>query len=76
MTPEEVEVIVKKTIECLDDDRKSFWVEPEKHYKSHDRLDKLLDVYDSAQSLVMKTLMAAMIVGLLIVAAMSMGFKK
>lgn len=76
MTPEQVEEIVKKTIEGLDDHRKSFWVDPEKHYKSHDRLDKLLDVYDGAQSVIMRTLIGAMVLGLLIVAAMSMGFKK
>lgn len=76
MTPEEVETIVKKTIEHLEDHKRSFWVDPEKHYKSHDRLDKLLDIYDAAQGVVMKTLVAAMLIGLLVAAAISMGFKK
>ncbi|MBU1692294.1 MAG: hypothetical protein KJ958_05505 [Gammaproteobacteria bacterium] len=76
MTPNEVEEIVKKTIDAMDGHSKSFWVDPEKHYKSHDRLDKLLDVFDGAQSVAMKTLVGAMVLGGLILAAISMGFKK
>ena len=46
----------------------AFHIEEEEHYNSHKRLDKLLDVYDSAQSAFWKAFIAIVIVGALVLA--------
>lgn len=48
--------------------RADFHISEEEHYNSHKRLDKLLDVYDSAQSAFWKSFVAVVIVGALILA--------
>lgn len=46
----------------------AFHIGEEEHYDSHKRLDKLLDVYDSAQSAFWKAFVAVVIVGALVLA--------
>lgn len=46
----------------------AFHIGEEEHYDSHKRLDKLLDVYDSAQSAFCKAFVAVVIVGALVLA--------
>jgi len=45
--------------------KESFHIEDEEHYNSHKRLDKLLDIYDRANSALVKTLIALVILGIL-----------
>jgi hypothetical protein len=46
----------------------AFHIGEEEHYNSHKRLDKLIDVYDSAQSAFWKAFIAIVIVGALVLA--------
>lgn len=46
----------------------AFHISEEEHYDSHKRLDKLLEVYDSAQSAFWKAFIAVVIVGSLVLA--------
>jgi len=65
LTDEDVEriadAVAKKT-------KYSFHIEEELHYNSHKRLDKLLEVYDSAASAFTKAFIAVIIIGMLVLA--------
>lgn len=49
-----------------------FHISEEEHYNSHKRLDKLLEVYDNAQSTFWKAFIAVVIVGALVLAGIGM----
>jgi hypothetical protein len=65
LTDEDVErialAVAKKT-------KEAFHIEDEDHYNSHKRLDKLLEVYDSATNAFTKAFIAVVIVGALVLA--------
>jgi hypothetical protein len=50
----------------------SFHISEEKHYNDHKRLDKLLDIYDNATNVFIKTFIGFMIVGAIILAGVAM----
>lgn len=49
----------------------TFYVDPEEHYKQHERLERFLDTYDSASNLIFKFFLGVFLVG--VVAAVSLG---
>ena len=65
LTDDDVErialAVAKKT-------KEAFHIEEELHYNSHKRLDKLLEVYDSATNAFTKAFIAVMIIGALVLA--------
>lgn len=58
------DVIVKKT-------QQAFHIDDEKHYNSHQRLDRLLDAYDSATNIFTKTFFGLVIVGAIVLAGVT-----
>lgn len=72
MTDEEI----KKLAEEIVEQKGGFYVDPEDHYQQHQRLDKMLDLYDSASNIFFKTLVGAVILGLFTVAALGLGWHK
>lgn len=51
--------------------RDAFHVDEEKHYNSHQRLDRLLDAYDSAVNVFTRTFLALVIVGMIVLAGVT-----
>jgi hypothetical protein len=51
--------------------RAAFHIDEEKHYNSHQRLDKLLDAYDNAANIFIKTFLALLIAGLIMLAGVA-----
>lgn len=49
----------------------AFHIEEEAHYNSHKRIDKLLEVYDSATNIFVKAFLSLVIVGLIMLAGFS-----
>jgi len=48
--------------------REAFHIEDEKHYNDHQRLDRLLDSYETATNIIWKTILGLIIVGMVIIA--------
>jgi hypothetical protein len=65
MTDEEIAKLAKAIVK----EKGAFWVAPEAHYQSHERLDRLLSLYDTAQSLAIRIVIGAFIAGVLAIAA-------
>lgn len=51
--------------------REAFHIDDEKHYNSHQRLDRLLDAYDGATNVFAKTFLALVVVGLIVLAGVT-----
>jgi len=51
--------------------RESFHIEEEKHYNSHQKLDKMLEAYDSATNIFWKMFLALVITGSIVLAGLS-----
>ena len=49
----------------------SFHISEEKHYNDHKRLDKMLDIYDNASNVFIKTFIGLIILGAIIMAGMA-----
>lgn len=67
---------IKKLAETIVDLKGGFYVEPEKHYLQHKRIDRVLDLYESASNIFTKIFIGAMIVGSLVLAMIGLGFQK
>lgn len=50
---------------------RSFYIDEEYHYNAHKRIDKLLDAYENATNIFMKTFIALVITGAIILAAIA-----
>ncbi len=72
MTDEEIEKLADKIIEK----KGGFYVEPENHYLQHQRLDRLLDLYDSTSVILWRVFLGAVVLGLIAVAAIGLGITK
>lgn len=72
MTNEEI----KKLADEIVKQRGGFDVEPEEHYLQHQRLDRMLDLYDSASNIIWKTFIGLVVLGMLAVAGMGAGIFK
>jgi hypothetical protein len=66
---EDVERIAEAVAEKA---KASFHISEEKHYNDHKRLDKLLDVYDNATNIFIKTFIGFVIVGAILLAGIAM----
>lgn len=73
MTDEDIEKLAKAIAEKSDH---GFYVDPKDHYSSHERLDRILDAYDSASNLVLKSLIGFFMVGVIAAVAMGLGWHK
>lgn len=51
--------------------REAFHIDEEEHYNSHQRLDRLLDAYDGATSIFVKTFLGLVIIGLIVLAGVT-----
>lgn len=76
LSDEEVEKIAAKLYEKVESKAQSFWIEPEQHYKSHQRMDNLLNVWESTQNIFIKTILGLFILGVLTISSMPIWSKK
>jgi hypothetical protein len=72
VTDEEIKKLATEIVK----QRGGFYVDPEDHYKQHQRLDRMLDLYDSASSIVFKGILGLVVGGLIFLAAVGMGMTK
>ena len=68
LSDEDVEKIAAKIAERT---REAFYIEEEKHYNSHQKLDSLLQAYESASNIFAKTFIALTITGAMILAGLA-----
>ena len=80
MTDEEIKKLADEEIKKLADEivkqKGGFYVDPEKHYIQHQRLDRILDLYDSASNIILKVVLGATILGVLALSALGVGLFK
>jgi len=76
LSEDEVEKIADKLFDKFDSKMQKFWIEPEKHYESHRRLDDLLEVWKQTKSTFLKTFIGIFIIGLIAFSAFPMLLKK
>lgn len=55
------------------DRRSEFFIDPKAHYDQHARIDRILDMYESAESIIGKMLVVFAVVGVL--ALIVLGFR-
>lgn len=72
MTDEEIKKLAGEIVR----QKGGFYVDPEDHYKQHQRLDRMLDMYDSASNIFLKTMLGLAVGGLIFLAAVGMGMTK
>ena len=72
MTDEEIKKLAERIVKL----KGGFYVEPEKHYLQHKRIDRVLDVYESAANIFQKVFFGAVIVGSLVLAMIGLGLNK
>lgn len=67
LSKQEIETLAEEIVKR----KPAFYVDPEEHYKQHERLERFLDTYDSASNLIFKFFLGVFLVG--VVAAVSLG---
>lgn len=72
MTDDEIKKLAGEIVNL----KGGFYVDPEEHYIQHQRLDRLLDIYDSASNILWKSFVGAAVLGMLVFAAIGLGFYK
>jgi len=72
MTEEEIKKLAAEIVR----NNGGFYVEPEEHYQQHQRLDKFLDLYDSASNIFIKAFLGAAVLGIIALAAIGSGITK
>ena len=72
MTEEEIKLLAQEIVNL----KGGFYVEPEEHYQQHQRLDKMLSLYDSVGNVVLKFFIGAVIVGIFAAVALGLGWTK
>ncbi len=72
MTDDEIEKLAGEIVK----QKGGFYVEPETHYQQHERLDTLLEMYDSTTSIFLKIFIAAMCMGALALVFLGFGWHK
>lgn len=50
---------------------RSFYIDEEYHYNAHKRIDRLLDTYENATNIFVKTFLALVIVGAIVLAGIA-----
>ena len=76
LNDDEIDKIADRLYQKVDERARSFWIEPEQHYKSHQRMDDLLKVWDSTQNVFLKTIIGLFIIGMLTISSMPLWSKK
>ena len=64
---------IKKLAEEIVKQKGGFYVEPETHYQQHQRLDRMLDLYDSASNIFVKAFLGFVVIGALALMALRHG---
>lgn len=72
MTDSDIDKLAERILEK----RGGFYVEPEEHYQQHERLEKILEMYDTAGNIFIKALISAVFIGIFALAAMGLGWHK
>ena len=72
MTDDEIEKLAEEIVKK----KGGFYVDPEDHYKQHQRLDRMLDIYDSASNIFFKAFIGVVFVGIFTAAALGLGWHK
>ena len=72
MTDEEIKKLAAEIVEK----KGGFYVDPEEHYMQHQRLDRMLDLYDSASNIIWKAFIGAVVLGMIVFAAIGLGFTR
>jgi len=72
MTNDEIKKLAAEIVE----QRGIFSVDPKRHFKQHERMDRLLDLYDATSNMVLKAIIGAVFIGLFALAAFGMGWLK
>ena len=74
LNKEELQQITEALIAARKEEVSDFHIGAEEHYNQHKRIDRLLDVFDQAESLALKAIIGLFIVGGLLIAAIGAGF--
>lgn len=72
MSKEDIQNLAKAIVE----QKGGFYVDPENHYKQHERLERFLDAWDSASGTFMKLILGAIFLGIFALAAWGLGYTK
>lgn len=75
MRPEEMDDLVMRIHALLDAERKTFWVDPEKHYNDHQSLHEMIQEWREIKGMFMKAFFGFAIVGTIALAGAGMAFK-
>ena len=67
---------VERVAEAVLEKQKAYVIEDKEHYDAHQRIDRLLDMYDAAQNVAWKTFISLLVVGGILVAAIAAGVGK
>ncbi len=73
LSEEDIQAIADAIVEH---ENRDFAVDPRDHYGSHARIDSFLKAYDTASNIVLKSIMALFIVGIVFAVAMGAGWTK
>jgi len=76
LSDDDVERISCKLFDKFDSKLSSFWIEPQKHYDSHRRIDDLLEVWKQTKSTFLKTFIGIFILGVIAFSAFPLVLKK
>ncbi len=74
MNDEDVKKLAAEIIRQTEEKQHSFRIDPQEHYDAHQRLDRILKVYETAQSTAVRTIIGLFVVGGLFVAAVGAGW--
>jgi hypothetical protein len=73
MNDEDVKKLAAEIIKQTEEKHNSFRIDPQKHYDQHQRIDRILRVYETAQSATVRTIIGLLVLGGLFVAAVGAG---
>lgn len=72
MTDEEIKKLAAEIVS----QKGGFHVDPEDHYLQHQRLDRLLDIFDTTSNVLWKGFVGAVVLGMIVFAAIGLGISK
>ncbi len=76
MNDEDVAKLAAQIVKQVKEEKHDFWIDPRDHYDQHQRLDRFLRIYETAQSAAVRAIIGLLILGGLFVAAVGAGWIK